>query len=90
MDDQGRGHVEQYPKKKKKLIIDAVARSQRRFNFISMISFSSTMLVTWEALGSTFQAALENGGPVSLVYGFLLALVGTLALSASLAELESM
>ena len=48
------------------------------------------MLVTWEALGSTFQAGLENGGPVSLVYGFILALIGTLALSASLAELASM
>ena len=48
------------------------------------------MLVTWEALGSTFQAGLANGGPVSLIYGFILALFGTLALSASLAELASM
>lgn len=39
---------------------------------------------------STFQAGLVNGGPASLVYGFLLTFLGTLALSFSLAEMASM
>lgn len=85
--------------------------AQRNFGFLSMIAFSSTLLVTWEAVGrsdpirahqelrwiqltrdgrSTFQAGLLNGGPSSLVWGFLVALVGSLALSASLAEMASM
>lgn len=41
-------------------------------------------------LGSTFQAGLMNGGPSTLVYGFLVAFAGSLALSASLAEMASM
>ena len=48
------------------------------------------MLVNAFFFFSTFQAGLVNGGPSSLVYGFLLAFVGTLALSVSLAEMASM
>lgn len=39
---------------------------------------------------STFQAGLLNGGPSTLVYGFVVAFAGSLALSASLAEMASM
>jgi hypothetical protein len=38
---------------------------------------------------SVFYAGLYNGGPVALVYGMILALTGTLALAASLAEMAS-
>jgi len=41
-------------------------------------------------LVSGFYAGLYNGGPVSLVYGFILAFFGTLSLAASLAEMASM
>lgn len=36
-----------------------------------------------------FAAGLLNGGPVVLVWGYLLAIIGALALSASLAEMAS-
>ena len=39
---------------------------------------------------SVFYAGLYNGGPVALVYGMILAISGTLALAASLAEMASM
>ena len=39
---------------------------------------------------STIGAGLLNGGPVSLIYGFLLTFLGTMALCLSLAEMASM
>lgn len=38
----------------------------------------------------TFAAGLVNGGSVALVYGFILAAIGTMCLAASLAEMASM
>jgi choline transport protein len=38
----------------------------------------------------SFQAALMNGGPVSLSYGILLAAVGNFSIVLSLAEMASM
>ncbi|KAI9712157.1 MAG: hypothetical protein M1812_006995 [Candelaria pacifica] len=61
----------------------------RNFGFISTVAFSSTLLATWEGLSSSFQAGLNNGGPTSLVYGFMLSFTGTMAVSASLAEMAS-
>ncbi|KAL5692977.1 hypothetical protein EMGR_005519 [Emarellia grisea] len=48
------------------------------------------LMATWEALSSTMVSALVSGGPVSLVYGFILALIGALATAASLGEMASM
>lgn len=45
---------------------------------------------TWEPLAALLQGGLLNGGPVSLVYGFLFCFIGTLATAASLGELASM
>ncbi|KAL9122704.1 MAG: hypothetical protein Q9187_000742 [Circinaria calcarea] len=39
---------------------------------------------------STFQGGLVNGGPSSLVYGFILSFFGSLATATSLAEMASM
>ncbi|KAI9774493.1 MAG: hypothetical protein M1835_006012 [Candelina submexicana] len=61
----------------------------RNFGFIATVAFSSTLLATWEGLSSSFQAGLNNGGPVSLVYGLILSFSGTMAMSASLAEMAS-
>jgi amino acid permease len=38
----------------------------------------------------TFQAALLNGGPISLSYGVILAAFGVIAIALSLAEMASM
>jgi choline transport protein len=63
---------------------------QRSFGLVSMIGFSSTLMATWEPLAALLQGGLLNGGPTSLVYGFLLCFLGTLATAASLGELASM
>lgn len=66
------------------------AQLKRNFGFMSMVGFSTTLMATWEPLGALIQAGLVNGGPVSLVYGFILCFLGTLATAASLGELASM
>lgn len=48
------------------------------------------MLVSWEAFAMTFQFALLNGGPASMVYGSILVGFGATFVSLSLAELASM
>ncbi|RMZ79685.1 hypothetical protein DV738_g3256, partial [Chaetothyriales sp. CBS 135597] len=63
---------------------------KRNFGFISMVGFSSTLMATWEPLAALLQGGLLNGGPTSLVYGFILCFIGTLATAASLGELVSM
>ncbi|ERF74098.1 hypothetical protein EPUS_06367 [Endocarpon pusillum Z07020] len=47
-------------------------------------------MATWEPLAALLQGGLNNGGPVSLIYGFVLCFCGTLATAASLGELASM
>jgi len=62
---------------------------KRRFTIWSMLAFSSCLLGTWEGLSLTLISALQSGGPASLMYGFLLAWLGTLSNAASLAEISS-
>jgi choline transport protein len=62
---------------------------KRRFTIWSMLAFSSCLLGTWEGLSFTLISALQSGGPASLMYGLLLAWVGTLSNAASLAEISS-
>jgi choline transport protein len=62
---------------------------KRRFNIWSILAFSSCLLGTWEGLSLTLASALQSGGSSSLMYGLLLAWLGTLANAASLAEISS-
>jgi amino acid permease len=62
----------------------------RNFGFLSMISFTTTMMANWEAEALSISAGLLNGGNVALVYGYILVFFGTLATAYSLAELASM
>ena len=62
---------------------------KRRFNIWSILAFSSCLLGTWEGLSLTLISALQSGGSSSLMYGLLLAWLGTLANAASLAEISS-
>lgn len=55
-----------------------------------MLSFSTTVLVSWQAFAVTFQGGLVNGGPSTLVYGLIFSFFGSLATAASLAEMASM
>lgn len=47
-------------------------------------------MATWEAMGGMFAGGLITGGPVALLYGYILALAGTMATCLSLAELASL
>ncbi|KAE9393861.1 putative amino acid permease, partial [Gymnopus androsaceus JB14] len=62
---------------------------KRIFGFFPILALSTTLLGSWESICSALTAGLLNGGPVSLVYGMLLAISGTLALAASLSEMAS-
>ncbi|KAK4553243.1 hypothetical protein LTR86_009773 [Recurvomyces mirabilis] len=55
-----------------------------------IISFGLTLQASWEALAISFQSALLNGGPSTLVYGSILSAFGSTAMAATLGELASM
>lgn len=55
-----------------------------------MLAVTVTLMATWEATGAVFAGGLVSGGPVALVYGYILATLGTLATCLSMAELASM
>ena len=55
-----------------------------------MLAFAATLQASWEAIGASMSAGLENGGPVALIYGLILTIIGSLAMALSLAELASM
>ncbi|CZT04966.1 related to GABA transport protein [Rhynchosporium agropyri] len=62
----------------------------RNFGFWSIAGFVCTLLSTWEGLFAAFLYGFQNGGPAGLVYGFIFAWLGSLAVVASLAEMASM
>ncbi|OKL59910.1 hypothetical protein UA08_04916 [Talaromyces atroroseus] len=61
----------------------------RKFDSLSILALSVTLLSSWEGMANTISSALLNGGPSSLVWGGLLSLTGTMALASSLAEMAS-
>lgn len=51
---------------------------------------SACTLCTWEATSALFAGAYLNGGPASVVYGFIVSVLGTLCIATSMAEMASM
>jgi hypothetical protein len=49
-----------------------------------------TLQAAWEALALNFQVSWLNGGPAALLYGSIIASIGSVALAMSLAEMASM
>ncbi|OCK83721.1 amino acid transporter [Lepidopterella palustris CBS 459.81] len=68
---------------------DVTKRLDRYITFKPAVAFGLTILSSWEGFGLVFGAALLNGGPTVLVWGTLIAFLGTSALALSLAELAS-
>ena len=68
----------------------ALTVSQREWNFWAVLGFASCTLCTWEATSALFAAAYTNGGPASVVYGYIVSVLGTLVIGASMAEMASM
>ncbi|CAI9628210.1 unnamed protein product [Alternaria burnsii] len=62
----------------------------RYINTPSSVNFNFLMQCSWEASAVTFQFALSNGGPASVVYGSIFAWAGTILVALSLAEMSSM
>jgi choline transport protein len=59
-------------------------------NLSAAVNFGYIILCSWEAFAVTFQFALYNGGPASMVYGSIIAGIGATATAMSLAELAAM
>ncbi|KAF2796058.1 amino acid transporter [Melanomma pulvis-pyrius CBS 109.77] len=62
---------------------------KRRFNSFTILGLSMTLLSSWEAIGGSMGVGITTGGPVSLIYGLMFTLTGTLACAASIAEMAS-
>ncbi|EHL02146.1 hypothetical protein M7I_1739 [Glarea lozoyensis 74030] len=78
--ERGQG-LEQFVKDEDTLALARSGKKQilaRRFGFISVVGFACTLMNTWEGVLTTFLLGYQNGGPAGLVYGFLVAWVGTL------------
>jgi len=65
-------------------------RSQREWNFWAVLGMSATVLCTWEATSALFAGAYLNGGPASVVYGYIVSVLGTLCIAGSMAEMAAM
>ncbi|KAI4218439.1 MAG: hypothetical protein L6R36_008955 [Xanthoria steineri] len=63
---------------------------RRRFDFLSILGFACTILVTWEGSLILFTTGLTNGGSAGLVFGYLFVWIGTIAVFTTMAEMASM
>lgn len=64
-------------------------RLDRYLSSKPIVAFGLTLQASWEAIAISFQSALNNGGPSTLVYGMILSIFGSTAMAATLAELAS-
>ncbi|KAH7230874.1 amino acid/polyamine transporter I [Fusarium tricinctum] len=63
--------------------------TKRNFSLTAMIATCVNLMATWEALSSTLAAGLISGGPASVIYGAIVAFIGSICSAMSLAELAS-
>lgn len=64
--------------------------TKRRFGLVTILAFTTTMMCTWESAIPFFTTAFLNGSGVSMIYGYIVAFLGSLATCASMAEMASM
>lgn len=69
--------------------VGKVQQLRRHFGFWSLVGLTASMMCTWEAVYFANGTAMLNGGPATLVYGFIYAWLGALSTAASLAEMAS-
>ncbi|KAI0100861.1 hypothetical protein GGR51DRAFT_341014 [Nemania sp. FL0031] len=62
----------------------------RSFGFVTILGFSCTILITWEASLFVFVSGLTNGGPAGIVYGYIVAWAGMICIFITLSEMVSM
>ncbi|KAK2591189.1 hypothetical protein QQS21_011123 [Conoideocrella luteorostrata] len=63
---------------------------KRNFGFMSILGFSCTILITWEASLILSAPGLANGGPAGVIYGYLIVWIGNISVFTTLSELVSM
>lgn len=57
---------------------------------MTILGFSCTILITWEAITVLFAQGLNNGGTAGVIYSFLVVWVGNFSVFATMCELVSM
>lgn len=57
---------------------------------MSILGFSCTILITWEAITVLFAQGLFNGGTAGVIYGFLIVWIGNFSVFSTMCELVSM
>lgn len=63
---------------------------QRNFGFMSILGFSCTILITWEATLVLSAQGLKNGGYAGVLYGYIIVWLGNISVFTTLSELASM
>ncbi|EFX05078.1 amino acid permease [Grosmannia clavigera kw1407] len=63
---------------------------RRTFGFMSILGFSCTILITWEAVTVLFSQGLNNGGTAGVIYSFIVVWVGNFSVFSTMCELVSM
>ncbi|KAM0542216.1 hypothetical protein ACHAPJ_012908 [Fusarium lateritium] len=63
---------------------------RRNFGFMSILGFSCTILITWEAVTVLFSQGLNNGGTAGVIYSFLVVWIGNFSVFSTMCELVSM
>ncbi|OAA77079.1 Amino acid/polyamine transporter I [Akanthomyces lecanii RCEF 1005] len=63
---------------------------KRNFGFMSILGFSCTILITWEATLLLSAQGLANGGYAGIIYGYIVVWLGNISVFTTLSELASM
>ncbi|OAA50750.1 Amino acid/polyamine transporter I [Beauveria brongniartii RCEF 3172] len=63
---------------------------KRNFGFMSILGFSCTILITWEATLVLSAQGLANGGYAGVLYGYIVVWLGNVSVFTTLSELASM
>ena len=61
----------------------------RRFSLWTIVALCLCLLATWEAVSATLVSSLVSGGPVTVIWGFLIGWIFALMQALSLAEISS-
>ncbi|KAK3682021.1 hypothetical protein LTR37_020647 [Vermiconidia calcicola] len=62
---------------------------EKKFGLVSMIGFSCTIMITWEAMLFVYQYGMISGGPLGSIIGYIFCWVGYTLVALCLGELNS-
>ncbi|KAF4989386.1 hypothetical protein FGRMN_9155 [Fusarium graminum] len=88
--DSGRSSTINYQDKSQLERLGKKQVLRRNFGFLSILGFSCTILITWEAVLVLFAQGLNNGGTAGVIYSFLVVWIGNFSVFATMCELVSM